>query len=95
MAQLAAGMETLMTTPAIIGHDGTVEVESIASRLGDDFSYWALNDDGSVKTVNGCQYLNLDNCLKVCTAGQEFIADQGDSVTAELTGRIFLASLPL
>lgn len=91
MAQVAAGMETLMTTPAIIGHDGTtVEVESIASRLGDDFSYWALNDDGSIKTVNGCQYLNLDNCLKVCKAGQGFIADQGDSVTAELTGRIFL-----
>ncbi len=91
MAQLADGMETLMNTEAIVAHDGvTVVVPGVADRLPDDFSYWALNDDGSIKTVNGCQYLNLDNCMKVCKAGQDFIADQGDSVTAELTGRVLL-----
>jgi hypothetical protein len=89
--QVAAGLDTLIAQKAIMSHDGkTVVVESIASRLGDNFSYWALNDDGTVKQVNGHNFLDLDACLKAAQAGTDYINDQGDTVTPELTGRVFL-----
>lgn len=98
--QVAAGMMTLLQTGPIYRHDGTtIAVEGVASRLGlsDDptteemeAAIYAKNDDGSVKVVNGVNYLNFDNCMKICKAGQQFIADQTDDVTAELMSRVIL-----
>lgn len=89
--QVAAGLDTLLATPAIYAHDGkTVVVKSVADRLGSNYSYWALNDDGSVKQVRGHNYLNMDACLQAAQAGTDFINDQGDSVAPELTGRAYL-----
>lgn len=88
--QVAAGLDTLLATKAITTPDGTVAVESVADRLGSDYSYWQLNSDGSIKTANGHNLLDLDACLKAAQAGKDFINDQGVSVTAELMGRAIL-----
>ena len=65
-AQVAAGCELLMTQPAYMNNEGKgdkVMCPSVADilkeRCGDNFSIWELDDNGEVRVVNGCQYLNL------------------------------------
>jgi len=87
-SQVAYGMAVLMSQPTIYdGSSDRVAVKSVADRLGKDFSYWKLNADGTIMVVNGCQYLDFDNCLLVCKAGQNYIADTEADVTQELMSR--------
>ena len=95
-AQVAAGCELLMTQPAYMNNEGKgdkVMCPSVADilkeRCGDNFSIWELDDNGEVRVVNGCQYLNLENCRAVAQAGKDYIeVYQTGAVTKEVMGRI-------
>ena len=95
-AQVAAGCELLMTQPAYMNNEGKgdkVMCPSVADilkeRCGDNFSIWELDDNGEVRVVNGCQYLNLENCRAVAQAGKDYIeVYQTAAVTKEVMGRI-------
>jgi X-X-X-Leu-X-X-Gly heptad repeat protein len=88
--QVAAGIDQLMAIEPIVRKDGTTAVKSVAERLGDNYSYWAKNSDGTIKQYNGHNFLDLDACLKACDAGEAYINDQGEDVTPELTSRAYL-----
>ena len=88
--QVAAGIDQLLAIEPIVRKDGTTAVESVAERLGDNYSYWAKNSDGTIKQYNGHNFLDLDACLKACDAGEAYINDQGEDVTPELTSRAYL-----
>ena len=61
----------------------------LKERCGDNFSIWELDDNGEVRVVNGCQYLNLENCRAVAQAGKDYIeVYQTGAVTKEVMGRI-------
>ena len=61
----------------------------LKERYGDNFSIWELDDNGEVRVVNGCQYLNLENCRAVAQAGKDYIeVYQTGAVTKEVMGRI-------
>lgn len=95
-AQVAAGMETLLALPEYRNDEGegdTVVCPSVRTiceeRLGEDFSYWELDDNGEILVLNDCQYLNLENCKAIAQAARDYIAEyQTDAVTSEVYGRV-------
>ena len=79
-AQVAAGCELLLTQPAYMNNEGNGDkkmcpsvADILKERYGDNFSIWELDDNGEVRVVNGCQYLNLENCRAVGQAGKDYI----------------------
>ena len=61
----------------------------LKERYGDNFSIWELDDNGEVRVVNGCQYLNLENCRAVGQAGKDYIeVYQTAAVTKEVMSRL-------
>ena len=68
-AQVAAGCELLLSQPAYMNDEGNGDkkmcpsvADILKERYGDNFSIWELDDNGEIRVVNGCQYLNLENC---------------------------------
>ena len=79
-AQVAAGCELLMSQPAYMNDEGNGDkkmcpsvADILKERYGDNFSIWELDDNGEIRVVNGCQYLNLENCRAVGQAGKDYI----------------------
>ena len=95
-AQVAAGCELLLSQPAYMNDEGNgdkVMCPSVADilkeRYGDNFSIWELDDNGEIRVVNGCQYLNLENCRAVGQAGRDYISVyQTAAVTKEVMSRL-------
>lgn len=91
-SQLAAGMYQLLEAMTAVDNErtGVHQADSLEQRLGEDFSIWVLNDDGTVKEVRGCQYLDLDACSKLCDEAEAYLDLQEEQIAAELYGRIGL-----
>lgn len=95
-AQVAAGMEQLLSQPEYRNNEGkgdTVVCPSVRAiceeRLGKDFTYWKLDDSGEILVVNGCQFLDLDACEQIALAGRDYIEQyQTAAVESEVIGRI-------
>ena len=95
-AQVAAGCELLMTQPAYMNDEGNGDkkmcpsvADILKERYGDNFSIWELDDNGEIRVVNGCQYLNLENCRAVGQAGKDYIeVYQTAAVTKEVMSRL-------
>lgn len=102
-SQVAAGMEFLLTQPEYRNEEGKGDkvvcpsVRAICEeRLGEDFTYWKLDDNGEILVMNGCQYLDLDVCEEIANAGKDYIEQyQTDAVTAEVIGRILVSGCML
>ena len=96
-AKVAAGCELLMSQPAYMNDEGNgdkVMCPSVADilkeRYGDNFSIWDLDDNGEIRVVNGCQYLNLENCRAVGQAGHGDLRPRTVGRLASFPGRCFL-----
>ena len=95
-AQVAAGCELLMSQPAYMNDEGNGDkkmcpsvADILKERYGDNFSIWELDDNGEIRVVNGCQYLNLENCRAVGQAGKDYIeVYQTAAVTKEVMSRL-------
>ena len=88
---LIDGMSQLLEAMvAVEKRDGTHQADSLAQMLGDDFSLYVLNADGTVKLVRDVQYVDFANCSKLCDAGTEYLDIQEGQVASELYGRIGL-----
>ena len=75
----------------IYRHNGDMAVPGPEQRLGEDFSWYKMGDDGKVVTLrNGDPYLDLDQCLVVCKSFRESVADHVADVTHELYMRLGL-----
>ena len=75
----------------IYRHNGDMAVPGPEQRLGEDFSWYKVDDNGNVVTLrNGDPYLDLDQCLVVCKAFRESVADHVADVTHELYMRLGL-----
>ena len=90
------GCELLMSQPAYMNDEGNGDkkmcpsvADILKERYGDNFSIWELDDNGEIRVVNGCQYLNLENCRAVGQAGKDYIeVYQTGAVTKEVMGRL-------
>lgn len=96
-AQAAAGLETLMaSTETTYRSDGTtVIVTGVKERLGEDFSYWALDENGKPALAHEKEYLDLEKCALVCDTARQYIDEQTADTTGELTGRVVLYIIAL
>lgn len=75
----------------IYRHNGDMAVPGPEQRLGEDFSWYKVDDNGNVVTLrNGDPYLDLDQCLVVCKTFRESVADHVADVTHELYMRLGL-----
>lgn len=86
--QVADGLDLVLATETYYNKKGDALVESIADRLGEDFSYWKYDENGVPLVLNGALAVDLDKALAVCTAGREFVEDTTAAVTEELTARV-------
>ena len=85
-----------MTQPAYMNNEGNGDkkmcpsvADILKERYGDNFSIWELDDNGEIRVVNGCQYLNLENCRAVGQAGKDYIeVYQTAAVTKEVMSRL-------
>lgn len=95
-SQVAAGMEFLLSQPEYRNNEGKGDKVVCPSmraiceeRLGENFTYWKLDDNGEVLVMNGCQYLDLEVCEAIANAGKDYIEKyQTGAVESELYGRI-------
>ena len=93
-AQLAAGMEQLLAgMTASYTRDGKEVVPSLKSLLGDDFSIWAKDENGNIKVERDCQFLDLEQCTKLCDEADHYLDLSGADTTEEVAGRIIMAAL--
>lgn len=94
-AQLADGMLQLIDQMVPCGTEKRGEtVPSLAKILGDDFhGVYALNDDGSVKKVRGCDFVDLDACSAVCDGAEEYLSLQEADITGEVLPRIAIIGM--
>ena len=86
--QVAEGLDLVIATDTYYNKKGDALVESIADRLGADFSYWKTDADGYPLVLNDTLALDLDKALRVCKTGRDFVDDTTEAVTKELTSRI-------
>ena len=86
--QVAEGLDLVIATDTYYNKKGEAIVESIADRLGLNFSYWKTDENGYPLILNDEQVLDLDKALLVCKAGRDFVDDTTEEVTGELTARV-------
>lgn len=87
--QLAAGMQQLLDEMVpCTTRSGKQTVPGLKELLGDDFSIWVLNDKGEVKVERGCQFVDLDNCTKLCDEAEHYLELQEADIKSELYPRI-------
>lgn len=87
--QLAAGMQQLLDEMVpCTTRSGKQTVPGLKELLGDDFSIWVLNDNGEVKVQRGCQFVDLDNCSKLCDEAEHYLELQEADIKSELYPRI-------
>lgn len=95
-AQVAAGLELLLSQPEYRSNEGKGDevicpsVRAICEdRLGEDFTYWKLDDNGEILVMNGCQYVDLDVAEEIAYAARDYISVyQTESLTKELYSRM-------
>ena len=95
-AQVAAGLELLLSQPEYRSNEGKGDeivcpsVRAICEeRLGADFSYWMLDENGEILVMNGCQYLDLDIAEEIAYAARDYISVyQTETVAKDLYSRI-------
>lgn len=87
--QLAAGMQQLLDEMVpCTTRSGKQTVPGLKELLGDDFSIWVLDDNGEVKVERGCQFVDLDNCSKLCDEAEHYLELQEADIKSELYPRI-------
>lgn len=87
--QLAAGMQQLLDEMVpCTTRSGKQTVPGLKELLGDDFSIWVLDDNGEVKVQRGCQFVDLDNCSKLCDEAEHYLELQEADIKSELYPRI-------
>ncbi len=87
--QLAAGMTQLLDEMVpCTTRSGKQTVPGLKELLGDDFSIWVLDDNGEVKVERDCQFVDLDNCAKLCDKAEEYLELQEADIKSELYPRI-------
>ena len=93
-AQIADGMEQLLAgMEASISRSGVKRVPSLSELLGEDFTYWALDDKGEVKVIRGCKYVDLDQCLHLCDEAEHYLELSGADTTKEIACRLVSLAL--
>lgn len=90
MALIDGMGQLLEAMTAVEKRDGTHQADSLAQMLGDGFELYAKNEDGTVKVLRGVQYVNFENCSKLCDAGEAYLDLQEEQIASELYGRIGL-----
>ncbi len=92
--QLADGMNQLLDQMTADFKDKSGEQvdlslqEIITDKYGEDFNIYQINDDGSIRQVRGCDYLDLDACSNLCDCADEYLDQAGAATESELYGRI-------
>ena len=86
--QVAEGLDLVLATDTYYNRARQPLVQTIAGRLGPDFTYWKLDEDGNVLYANDERQLDLDKALQVVKAGRDFLADTSAVVTGEVIGRL-------
>ena len=82
---------TCFKNAPIYRHNGDMAVPGPEQRLGEDFDWHKYDGSGELMTLrNGDPYLDLDQCLVVCTSFRESVADHVADVTHELYMRLGL-----
>lgn len=89
MKQVDGYTEQIFTQAPVYRHNGELAVANPQIILGEDFSWYKLNDNGEIAALrSGDPYLDLDKCMEVCTAFRTYVANQGDDVANELYSRL-------
>ena len=86
---LAAGMQQLLDEMVpCTTRSGKQTVPGLKELLGDDFSIWVLDDNGEVNVERGFQFVDLDNCEKLCDEAEHYLQLQEADIKSELYPRI-------
>lgn len=67
---------------------GEKKVPGLLELLGGEFQPYVLNDDGSVKTYRGNNFVNLEECLRLCDEGDHYLDLSSVQTHKELYSRI-------
>lgn len=88
-AQLADGMYQLLDgMGASKTRGGKETVPSLATMLGEDFSVYMLNEDGSKVQYHEKDFVDIDACTLLCDKAEEYLSLQEANVTSELYSRV-------
>ena len=88
--QVAAGLDMVLATDTYYNRAKEALVKKIADRLGQGFTYWALDENGAPVFLNDQRFLDLDKALQVVQAGHHFLGDTSGVVTKEIVGRLIV-----
>lgn len=86
--QVVEGLDLVIGTETYFDSHGNALIVSIADRLGPDFNYWTVDEDGNTVILNDELFLDLDKALEVVATGRAFVNDTTEAVTKEITGRV-------
>ncbi|MDO4811658.1 MAG: hypothetical protein Q3985_06965, partial [Eubacteriales bacterium] len=89
--QVVEGLDLVLATETYRNTKNEAMLPGIADRLGEDFTYWKMDDKGEVVIMNGGQYLDLDKAMQVVDAGRAFLDEASQLVAVELTSRAVAA----
>ena len=88
--QIAEALDLVISTPTYRNAEGKALVKSIAKRLGSDFNYWVLDENGEILMMNDEPVVDLGKAAEVVQAGRDFVDDTTERVTAEIINRVVL-----
>ena len=83
--QIADALDLVIGTETYRNAEGKAQVKSIASRLGKDFNYWRLDENGEIVVLNDEPVVDLEKAALV-----DFVDDTTEVVTAEIITRVIL-----
>lgn len=87
--QIAEGLRTIIDTETYFNAKGEPIVMSIADRLGSDYNFYKLDENGDILVLNGEEAVDLDKAAEVVRVGREFVDDTEAAVTHECMGRAY------
>lgn len=82
MYQLLDGMGASQT------RSGRETAPSLEKMLGEDFSVYMLNEDGSKVQYHENDFVDIDACALLCDRAEEYLSLQEADVTSELYSRV-------
>ena len=88
--QIAETLDLVIGTETYRNAEGKAQVKSIASRLGKNFTYWLLDENGEIVVLNDEPVVDLEKAALVVQAGRDFVDDTTEVVTAEIITRVIL-----
>ncbi len=92
-AQIAEGLNTIIGTDTYYYENEEPIISSIASRLGENYNFYKLDENGEILVLNEEQAVDLDRASEVVAAGREFLQDSELAVTHECMGRAYASIL--